>query len=123
MLESSEVIAFVPTAKPAEARKFYEVVLGLRLIEENPSALVFDAHGVMLRLATVRDLTPSCFTVLGWKVADIAATVQGLATKGVVFQRYDGMDHDGLGIWKSPSGARVAWFKDPDGNTLSLTEF
>lgn len=122
MLGACEVMAFVPTAKPVEARKFYEEILGLRFVEENPAALVFGAHGVMLRVAKVRELAPAPYTVLGWKVVDIETSVRGLAAKGVAFQRYEGMEHDSLGIWNSPSGARVAWFKDPDGNTLSLTQ-
>jgi len=123
MLSSCEVISFVATAKPTEARRFYQEILGLRLVADEPFALVFDAHGVMLRVSRVHELIPAPYTVLGWKVADISAAVKELEARGVAFERYEGFDQDDLGIWASPSGAKVAWFKDPDGNTLSLTQF
>jgi catechol 2,3-dioxygenase-like lactoylglutathione lyase family enzyme len=124
-LGASDLIAFAPTTEPAKALAFYEGVLGLRLIaDEKPFALVFDAHGTMLRVTTVPELKPHPFTILGWRVANIEATVDELAAAGVEFQRYKGVnDADPRGIWSSPSGARVAWFKDPDGNVLSVTEF
>jgi len=125
ILGRSELIAFAPTTDAARARAFYEGVLGLRLVsDEKPFAIVFDANGTMIRVTTVPELKPQPFTILGWRVADIEATVDRLAAAGVEFQRYKGMnDSDPRGIWNSPSGARVAWFKDPDGNVLSLTEF
>jgi len=125
ILGSSKLVAFVPTTDPAKARAFYEDVLGLRLVEDSkPFALVFDAHGTMLRVATVRELQPDPFTVLGWDVASIETTVTQLAALGIEFLRFPGMnDTDPLGIWTAPSGARVAWFKDPDGNVLSVTQF
>jgi hypothetical protein len=92
-------------------------------VVDDSFALVFDAHGVMLRVARVHELTPAPYTVLGWKVADISAAVKELQIRGVAFERYEGLDQDELGIWKSPGGAKVAWFKDPDRNTLSLTQF
>jgi catechol 2,3-dioxygenase-like lactoylglutathione lyase family enzyme len=121
----SKLIAFAPTADPAKARAFYEGVLGLRLVsDEQPFALVFDANGVMLRVTTVHELKPQQFTILGWHVAEIEATVDRLSAAGVEFQRYPGVNEgDPRGIWNSPSGARIAWFKDPDGNVLSLTQF
>jgi hypothetical protein len=101
-------------------------VLGLLLISEDEYALVFDAHGTMLRVAIVGEIVLAPYTVLGWQVGDIAAAVRGLAAKGVAFERYPwlekGMDQDGLGIWSAPSGAKVAWFKDPDGNLLSVSQ-
>ena len=125
ILGGSEVIAFAPTIDPLKARAFYEGVLGLRLVaDEKPFALVFDANGIMLRVTTVHDLKPQPFTVLGWRVADIEGTVDKLVGAGVRFERFPGMnDGDPRGIWKSPGGARIAWFKDPDGNVLSVTEF
>ena len=104
------------------ARKFYAETLGLRFVADTPYALMFDAHGTMLRIAKVQELTAAPYTVLGWTVPEIAAIASGLAARGVVFQRYDGLDQDAHGTWNSPDGARVAWFKDPDGNTLSLTQ-
>jgi catechol 2,3-dioxygenase-like lactoylglutathione lyase family enzyme len=123
LLATCDLIAFVGTREPAKARAFYEGTLGLRRVADEPSALVFDANGTMLRIAKVGELVPAPFTVLGWKVPDIRRAVAELGEKGVEFQRYPGLDQDELGIWKSPSSAQVAWFRDPDGNTLSLTQF
>ena len=123
MLGSCDVIALVGTADAPRARSFYEGTLGLTLIEEQPYALVFDAHGTMLRVAKVQQVVVAPYTVLGWHVPDVAATATALAAKGVAFERYGGLDQGDLGIWTSPDGAKIAWFKDPDGNTLSLTEF
>lgn len=115
-------MAFVATATPSLAKAFYGETLGLRLIGEDPYALVFDANGTMLRVQCVSAVTPAPYTVLGWQVADIAATVDALREAGVRFDRHEGMTQDDRGIWSSPSGARVAWFKDPAGNTLSITQ-
>jgi len=125
ILGGSDLVAFAPTTNPAKAREFYEGVLGLRLLaDEKPFALVFDANGIMLRVTTVHELKPQQFTVLGWRVEDIEGTVDRLTPAGVEFQRYKGVnDADTRGIWNSPSGARIAWFKDPDGNVLSVTQF
>ena len=122
MLSKSPLVAFVATAAPGAAKHFYGSVLGLRLLEDTPFALVFDAKGTSLRIQKVQHVSPAPHTVLGWAVRDIRAAVQGLAAKGVAFQRYDGLAQDQLGIWSAPGGALVAWFRDPDGNTLSLTE-
>jgi predicted enzyme related to lactoylglutathione lyase len=92
--------------------------------DAKPFALVFDANGTMLRVATVRELTPDPFTVLGWDVQSIETTVDKLAAAGVEMLRFPGMnDSEPRGIWTAPSGARIAWFKDPDGNALSVTQF
>ena len=125
ILGGSELVAFAPTTDPAKSRAFYEGVLGLRLVaDEKPFALVFDANGTMLRVTTVHELKAHPFTVLGWRVEDIEATVDRLAAAGVQFNRYKGVnDGDERGIWNSPSGARVAWFNDPDGNVLGVTQF
>jgi catechol 2,3-dioxygenase-like lactoylglutathione lyase family enzyme len=122
VLGNSPLIAFVATKNGAQARQFYGETLGLRIVSDDPYALVVDAHGTSLRIQKVGTLEPRSFTVLGWQVSDIDATVDGLTKRGVEFQRFDGMQQDERGVWTSPSGARVAWFKDPDGNTLSLTE-
>jgi catechol 2,3-dioxygenase-like lactoylglutathione lyase family enzyme len=122
MLHSSSLIAFVATAKPGRAKRFYEEALGLTLLENTPFALVFDANGVTLRLQKVQTLDPAPHTVLGWRVADVQEAVSSLTTKGVAFERYRGLEQDETGVWSSPSGAQVAWFKDPDGNVLSLTQ-
>ena len=122
MLSTARIVAFVATALPDRARHFYVETLGLPLLADEPFALVFDANGVMLRVQKVAALAPAPHTVLGWNVPDVRAAVEVLAAKGVVFERFDGMPQDAFGIWTSPGGASVAWFKDPDGNLLSLTQ-
>ena len=119
------IVAFVPSKNPAKARAFYEGILGLRFVSEDPFAVVFDANGVMIRVAnisSVKGFKPAPFTILGWLVDDIAKTVNGLSKKSVKFERFPGMDQDRLGVWRSPSGAKIAWFKDPEGNVLSVTQ-
>ena len=123
MLQESSVIAFAATVDPERAKSFYSNMLGLRLVDETPFALEFDAHGTMLRIQVVESLTPAQHTVLGWRVDDIATAVKELAADGVTFEQFEGLPQDELGVWNSPGGAKVAWFKDPDGNVLSLTEF
>jgi len=123
MLGSSDVIAFAPATDLDRSRAFYEQALGLPLAGQNEFACVFDANGTMLRVTAVPEVSRAGYTVLGWRVADIAAAVRHLAARGVVFIRYDGMDQDGNGVWTTPGGDRVAWFADPDGNILSLTQF
>jgi catechol 2,3-dioxygenase-like lactoylglutathione lyase family enzyme len=119
----SKIISFVATQHPAKARKFYERTLGLALVSDDPFAVVFDANGTMLRVQKVHELLPANHTVLGWEVSDIRAKIEELTKRGVRFERYDGLSQDELGVWTSPAGGKVAWFKDPDGNTLSLTQF
>jgi catechol 2,3-dioxygenase-like lactoylglutathione lyase family enzyme len=123
MLATSDVIAFAPTRALPEARSFYEDILGLRLVNEDPYAVVFDAHGTMLRITLVAEPAHPGYTVLGWRVTDISKTVADLEGRGVTFARYDGVDQDAQGVWTTPGGDRIAWFIDPDGNVLSLTEF
>ena len=122
-LPTSDLIAFVATTDLARARVFYERGLGLKLAGESPIACTFDANGTTLRVIAVEKIDVAPYTVLGWNVADIAATLRELTSRGVVVERIDGIEQDELGVWRSPGGARVAWFKDPDGNTLSLTQF
>jgi catechol 2,3-dioxygenase-like lactoylglutathione lyase family enzyme len=121
MLANSPIVAFVATTDPSRAKAFYRDVLGLLLISEDEYALVFDAHGTMLRVAIVGEVALAPYTVLGWQVGDIDATVRGLLSKGVKFEHYPWMEQNDLGIWSAPSGARVAWFKDQDGNLLSVS--
>ena len=122
MLAHSSIVAFVATTNPSRAKAYYRDVLGLLLISEDDYALVFDAHGTMLRLAIVGEMVLAPYTVLGWQVDDIDATVRGLVAKEVNFERYPWMEQNDLGIWSAPSGAKVAWFKDPDGNLLSVSQ-
>jgi catechol 2,3-dioxygenase-like lactoylglutathione lyase family enzyme len=122
MLGSSPVVAFVATTRPDEARTFYRDTLGLGLTSEDQFALVFDAGGTILRVTRVEQLQPGAHTVLGWLVNDVVIAVRALALRGVAFERYPSMEQDEDGIWTSPGGARIGWFKDPDGNTLSVTQ-
>jgi catechol 2,3-dioxygenase-like lactoylglutathione lyase family enzyme len=116
-------MAFIPVSDDAAARTFYETTLGLSVIDDTPFALIVDANGTKVRITPVPDLRPQPFTIAGWQVRDIDATVNELITRGVKFNRYDGMEQTDNGIWLSPNGDFVAWFADPDGNTLSLTQF
>lgn len=122
-MHNSKIICFVATQNPARALKFYAETLGLKLVSDDPFAIVFDAHGTMLRVQKVRELHPAGYTVLGWDVPDILAKTKELVKRGVHFERFSGLPQDDSGIWSSPSGAKIAWFKDPDGNILSLTQF
>lgn len=123
MLNASQLVGFVATTKPEAARQFYGQTLGLPLIEDGPYALVFSANGTMVRVQKVGRVTPAGYTALGWAVADIRDVMARLAERGVAFERYEGMGQDERGVWRSPSGAAVAWFRDPDGNILSLTQY
>ena len=123
-LSKYNIIGFLTIVDVARAKEFYRDKLGLRLLsEEPPFALVFDATGTMLRVTRVQEVAAAKYTVLGWRVRDIVQTAKGLQKVHVTLERYPGMEQDALGIWNSPSGARVAWFQDPDGNTLSITQF
>ena len=122
MLASAKVVAFIATADAARAKAFYGEALGLRLLSEDGFAVVFDANGTTLRVAIVREVVPAPYTVLGWDVEDIAATVRRLSAAGVDFERYAWLQQDEWGIWNSPSGEKVAWFKDLDGNVLSVSQ-
>lgn len=118
-----QLVAFIATRDPEAAKKFYRDTLGLTLVSEQlPYALVFDSHGVTLRVSVVSNSSPAPHTVLGWDVPDIEAAVKTLKEAGVRFERYPTMPQDELGIWTSPGGAKVAWFRDPDSNTLSISQ-
>ncbi len=122
VLGRSRIVAFVAARDAARAKTFYRDTLGLRCVSEDQFAVCFDAHGTPLRVSIVREMTPAAHTVLGWEVDDIVAAAGQLAKSGIRFERYDMLPQDGLGIWAAPGGGRVAWFKDPDGNTLSITQ-
>jgi catechol 2,3-dioxygenase-like lactoylglutathione lyase family enzyme len=123
MLNKSQFINFVATSNATKAQEFYEKVLGLTFVSGDQFALVFEADGIMLRIQKVDKVNPQGYTVLGWKVSDIKQEVVKLTKQGVQFARYEGMNQDKNGIWTAPSKAKIAWFADPDGNILSLTEF
>ena len=122
MLTDSDPVMFVATARPEAARLFYAETLGLRLVADDQFAIVFDLHGTRLRVEKVQAFQPQPHTVLGWRVGSIASTMAGLVARGVHFERYDVLPQDEHGVWTAPGGAKIAWFKDPDGNILSLTE-
>jgi catechol 2,3-dioxygenase-like lactoylglutathione lyase family enzyme len=123
MLESCDPIAFVAATDLDRARAFYEGVLGLPVTEHTDFACVFASGGTMLRVTAAPAVARPGYTVLGWRVTDITVLVRELTAKSVPFLRFDGMNQDEDGIWTTPGGDRVAWFADPDGNTLSLTQF
>lgn len=122
MLGSTNIIAFVPTKDSDKARGFYEGVLGLRFVKDDGFALVLDANGIMIRVAKMKGFEPAQFTILGWQVSDIENVVRALHKKGVHFEIFGFFKQDELGIWTAPTGDKVAWFKDPDGNILSVSQ-
>lgn len=121
MLGSINIVAFVPTTDAGRACAFYEGVLGLRFVKDDGFALVLDANGIMVRVAKAQ-FTPAPFTILGWQVPDIEKIAAALQAKGVQFERFGFFEQDALGIWTAPTGDKVAWFKDPDGNLLSVSQ-
>jgi catechol 2,3-dioxygenase-like lactoylglutathione lyase family enzyme len=123
MLGNTPIVGFIPTLDFDKARAFYVDVLGLRFVDNDGFAMVLDANGTMIRVAKVQpDFKPAMFTILGWKVSDIENVVAAMTAKGVVFERFSFFEQDPLGIWSAPGGSKVAWFKDPDGNTLSVSQ-
>jgi catechol 2,3-dioxygenase-like lactoylglutathione lyase family enzyme len=122
-LASLNPIAFVPTSNADAARKFYEEVLGFTFVSQDQFAVVFriGPTNTMLRVVCAGECKPAPFTILGWEVTDIHATIAELTAKGVEFMRYGFFEQDEAGVWDAPGGSKVAWFKDPDGNTLSLS--
>lgn len=122
-LNQCRIIAFASICDVAKAKDFYSGTLGLTLLsEEPPFALVYDANGTMIRLGMGKEPPPFRGTVIGWEVPDAEAAVKELLALGVTFERYTFVQQDELGIWTTPTGAKVAWFKDPDGNLLSVSE-
>ncbi|MEO8034783.1 MAG: VOC family protein [Acidobacteriota bacterium] len=120
----NKMIGFVMTSNPEKAKAFYGDVLGFRLLSDDNFALAFDAHGTMIRVGKAQAFTPAQHTVLGWEVEDIHTAVRELTQRGVHFEQFNlsFMKQDELGVWTPPNGDHVAWFKDPDGNTLSLSQ-
>lgn len=122
MLAANKVIGFVPTQDSAKAREFYEGKLGFQFVSDDPFALVMRSGETMIRVSKAKDFTPAPYTILGWEVKDIEAVVRWLTSRGVVFEKYPFVQDQELGIWNAPSGDKVAWFKDPDGNVLSVSQ-
>lgn len=123
MLKESKITAFVPTTQPEKAKQFYQEILGLELVSEDGYAMEFKGNGACLRVTKVQELVPQPFTVLGFRINGIESQIRTLIENGIRFEQYQHFEQSILGIWNSPSGARVAWFKDPDGNLLSLTQY
>jgi catechol 2,3-dioxygenase-like lactoylglutathione lyase family enzyme len=123
MLQGAKLVAFGAITDAARAARFYGETLGLAIRSDDDFALVLDANGVELRLQKVASLTPPGFTTLGWEVRDLAAVLAALAARGVSTERFPWLTQDARGVWQAPSGARVAWFKDPDGNLLSVAQY
>ncbi len=122
MLDGSDLVAFVASCDLDASDRFYRGVLGLELVESSDFANAYDVNGTQLRVTRVEAVAPASYTVAGWRVADLAAVMRALRAAGVVFKRFDGMAQNEHGVWLSPGGARVAWFADPDANTLSLQQ-
>jgi predicted enzyme related to lactoylglutathione lyase len=122
MIAQNPLIAFIPTKDAARARLFYEEQLGLRFVSDDSFAVVMDANGIMVRVVRVGEYTPASFTILGWQVEDIHRTVAEMTGKGSQFKRYSFLEQGEDGVWTAPGGAKVAWFSDPDGNILSLSQ-
>ena len=122
MLGHTNLVAFLPTTDYAKARAFLVDVLGLGFVSQDDFALVLDANGIMLRVTKVRDHKPEQYTILGWNVKGIEDVVAQLEGRGVKFERYGFLEQDAHGVWTAPGGDKVAWFKDPDENVLSLSE-
>lgn len=122
MLKLGKIIGFLPTKDAKRSRAFYEQTLGLLFVSDDPYALVMQSGPTMMRIAKVQEFQPAPYTVLGWEVLDIKQAVSELVKRGVVFEKYPFIQDQELGIWSSPGGSKVAWFKDPDGNVLSLSQ-
>ncbi len=122
MLSNEKIMAFVSVSSADKARSFYRDTLGLDLVSEDGFALVFDVGGTMLRVTLAGEVHPQPFTVLGWQVRNASATARALAKAGIKTERYSQVQQDEDGVWTAPGGTKVAWFKDPDGNILSIAE-
>jgi len=122
MLGEFNIVAMVPTRDSDKARTFYQEVLGLRFVKDDGFALVFESNQVRIRVSKVPpEFKPAQFSILGWEVPNIEEAVKNLTKAGVRFEIFGFFKQDELGIWTAPTGDKVAWFKDPDGNILSLS--
>jgi catechol 2,3-dioxygenase-like lactoylglutathione lyase family enzyme len=122
MLGSNNIVAFVPITDGGKSREFYEGKLGLRFVSDDGFAVVFEANGIHLRAVKMKEVKPAQFTILGWEVKPIEKAVTSLRARGIHFEIFGFFKQDELGVWTAPSGDKVAWFKDPDGNVLSISE-
>jgi catechol 2,3-dioxygenase-like lactoylglutathione lyase family enzyme len=122
MLRQEKLTAFLATADPGRARAFFEGVLGLTFAGENEHLVMFETDSARLNLQKTEVVKPPFGTAVGWHVKNLRESIKGLAARGVTFERYENMAQDDLAIWSPAPGAGVAWFKDPDGNLLSLSQ-
>jgi catechol 2,3-dioxygenase-like lactoylglutathione lyase family enzyme len=122
MLASSKIIGFVPTKDSVKARGFYEGILQFEFVSDDMFALVMKAGETMLRIGKVQDFTPASYTVLGWEVSNIEEVAKWLQKRGVTLEKFPFVQDKELGIWTTPDGDKVAWFRDPDGNVLSVSQ-
>lgn len=122
MLSAGKLIGFVPTKNSKRSREFYEEKLGFKFVSDDQFALVMQAGKSMIRIVKGAKFTPAQYTVMGWEVTDIEAMVKWLDGRGVAFEKYPFVQDQKSGIWTTPNGDKVAWFKDPDGNVLSLSQ-
>ena len=121
-LSGAAIVAFVATTDLERAHAFYGGLLGLERTEAGAFANAYDGGGTSLRVTRVDRVAQAPYTVLGWRLDDLAAAIAALAARGIALRRFAGLEHDDAGVWTAPGGARIAWFDDPDGNLLSLTE-
>jgi catechol 2,3-dioxygenase-like lactoylglutathione lyase family enzyme len=121
-LRDAALVAFVATTDLARAHAFYGGVLGLERTEANPYANAYDVGGTSLRVTRVEHVAPAPYTVLGWRVEDVHRAIARLGALGLEMCRFPGVEQDAEGVWSAPGGARVAWFDDPDGNRLSVSD-
>ena len=122
MLGKEMLVAFMATSKPEAARAFFEGVLGLTFIGEHEHLVMFQSGAAQLMLQKASVVTPPHGAALGCHVKDLRGTMNALLDRGVTFERFEGMDQDAFGVWSPAPGTGVAWFKDPDGNLLSLSQ-
>lgn len=123
MLQEPKITALLPTTNPEQSKEFFKNTLGLKLVSEDPYGIEFEGLGSNLRISVVPKFTPHQFAVLGFKIEEINFQVKALTDNGVKFEKYKALNQNELGVWISPGKAKIAWFKDPDGNLLSLTQY
>jgi catechol 2,3-dioxygenase-like lactoylglutathione lyase family enzyme len=122
MLASSKIIGFVPTKDSVKARGFYEGIMQFQFVSDDMFALVMKAGETMIRIVKVQDFTPAPYTVLGWEVSNIEEVAKWLQKRGVTLEKFPFVQDKELGVWTTPDGDKVAWFRDPDGNVLSVSQ-
>jgi catechol 2,3-dioxygenase-like lactoylglutathione lyase family enzyme len=123
MLASSKLQTIIWTSRIEEAERFYSRILGLRFKGRSDGACVYDVGGGDLRVSPVPSTQPTTHTVMGFAVSDLSVVIGSLESRGIKFERFPGLPHNDNGVLTTPGGAKVAWFRDPDGNLLSIVEY